>query len=195
MRIKLDQTIASNSDLKIISAKKKKILKKGTLKSRELRDTNFYIENGAKCKCSALDTAASAGSQQVKASYLVMGHRTNDRMMLSFVQAYNPESSEMSRAMAALRKKICKAGIQAISPSAGEEPGRNLNDDTAVVQRKGESTPHGKMTDTTVKKNGRRRLTEMNTDGKTKSAKPDGGNRKTKTGKRRNTKKPLPPRS
>lgn len=114
LRVKLEDVIVSDSDMKLAAGKKKKAFKRGTLKSKELRDMTFYIENGAQCKCRLTEELMSDPKRS--GHYLVMGSKKNDRLFLTFIERMDRESPDMTKALDQIRKgKICKAGFQMIT--------------------------------------------------------------------------------
>lgn len=123
LRVKLEDAIVSDSDMKLKVGKKKKAFKRGTLRSKELRDMIFYIENGAQCKCRLTEELLSDPKRS--GHYLVMGSRKNDRLFLTFIERMDRNSADMTKALDQIRKgKICKAGFQMIT---SDEMNKNNN--------------------------------------------------------------------
>ena len=125
MKITLDEHLINGNDIKITREKKRKLLKKGDLKKRDLRTTMLYIEQGAKCECNVLDRA-ERGQQM-----LVMGNKVRDRLVLTHIQNYDKRSPNIRKALRAIRKSpgdICKEGLHVITASEGEGEGGGEKD-------------------------------------------------------------------
>lgn len=187
IRVQPTQILVSGSDIKIITANKKKVYKSGGLEKKELRGQMvFYIENGAHCQCNILNTDRTVSSSSVKLSnagaadshstFLVIGNRkTSDRFVLTFIQALNHRSPNIARAMAAMRHKtVCNTSLEAavaapLQPYAAT--GRNKKErtttTTAATKMAGVSAASGKPNkmkvtkrkEETKKKDDRRRTT------------------------------------
>jgi len=113
--VKMDSVVVSGTDLKLVaSTANRKILSAGgtSNKPKDLRDSVFYIEGGAKCSCNQLNTSdRSRGARtQTKinnsaARYLVMGQRRNGRLTVSFIQSADQKATDSSRVIADSTKR------------------------------------------------------------------------------------------
>jgi len=76
IRVTIDESLMSGSDLKIIPSMKKKILRIGGLKAKDIREAGLFLEEaGTNCNCSTL--IDSSIGRRSNASYLIMGSKVN----------------------------------------------------------------------------------------------------------------------
>lgn len=129
LRIKINQSIVTGSDVKIVTAKKWKVYKMAsTLKKREMRSEPLYIEYGASCNCAELEHTqqinGSSGQQQQQpkqagrrsANFLVTGRKVNNRLVIDLLQPLEESSKDINRVMRAIRQRdICQTH-QSTSP-------------------------------------------------------------------------------
>ena len=119
--------MVSGSDLKIVTARKKKKIKKGDISKRDLRNMVLYVGNGATCDCRQLTEAPPAGrngGKKGKRTYLAMGSRSGERLMLQYLVANTKTNKDMRRAWKAMRKgDICENGLRKLHQNGPNKRG------------------------------------------------------------------------
>lgn len=124
VRVSFDQEVVAGDDVKlVISNKKKKKLKAGSITKREYRNLLLYLNDGRNCDCPRL-TQNAPGKQ-----YLAMGARdsTTDKLVLNYVVEYDASNKDVKKAWKALkRKNLCQNGLPSlpITPSNGKKRGK-----------------------------------------------------------------------
>src|SRR6218665_1806400 len=84
MRIKVNQSLVNDTDIKFVRRKKKKVVRAFGVKAKELRERVVFLEGGAKCECPPLD---NVNGRQSESQLIVAGNRTRDRLVVSLIQA------------------------------------------------------------------------------------------------------------
>lgn len=106
MRIKVNQSLVNDTDIKIVPSKKKKVFRAVGVKAKELRERVVFLEGGAKCDCPPLD---NVNGRQSESQLIVAGNRTRDRLVVSLIQAVDRQQG-LRRALNDIRKKedVCR---------------------------------------------------------------------------------------
>ena len=122
VRVSVDQQIVVGDDLKLVTNKKKKKVKAGSLTKRDTRNLLLYLSPGGACDCSPLSDAAP-GQQ-----FLAMGARdpATNRLMVSYIVPHDSSRSDVRKAWKAMRKSdLCQNGLPSlpITPSGGKKKG------------------------------------------------------------------------
>jgi len=129
MKVKIDQIIVSGSDLKIMTAKKKKIYKRDlSIKTKELRlQADLFIVGGTNCDCPSTDVINKPrpqGQQPRPQSqhYLVMGSKLEGRLVVTFITQFDGKAQGISRALRAIKKASVVKGQPAGIPKGQQQP-------------------------------------------------------------------------
>lgn len=88
-----------NTDRKVILQKKKKMMKAGPLKKKDLKNLVLYLKNGADCPCQQLD---NLGNQ-----YLIMGRKVENQYLLTGIHKWDKSSKEFRKAIKKLKSYKC----------------------------------------------------------------------------------------
>lgn len=88
-----------NRDRKVILHRRKKTLKAGGLKKKELKSLVLYLKNGADCPCQQLD--------QLGHHYLVMGRRVEQHFLLTGIHKWDKSSKEFRKAIKKVQNYKC----------------------------------------------------------------------------------------
>ena len=114
-RIEIDEHVVSGNDLKIVTSRKKKRVKKGDITKKDLRNMLLYISNGAHCDCRHLGDLQPPnrnGGKRDKKTYLAMGTRRGDKLVLQYLIRNSKENKDLKRAWKAMKKgEICQDGL------------------------------------------------------------------------------------
>ncbi|MFT7796630.1 secreted frizzled-related protein 1 [Arapaima gigas] len=86
IKTKIKEVKNENLDRKVI-LQKKKPLKLGNLKKKQLKNLVLYLKNGAKCPCQQLDHLGS--------SYLIMGRKVDSQYLLTGIHKWDKSSKEL----------------------------------------------------------------------------------------------------
>ncbi|KAL0193549.1 hypothetical protein M9458_011845, partial [Cirrhinus mrigala] len=98
---KIKEVKRENTDRKVILQKKKKPLKLGTLKKKDLKKLTLYLKNGADCPCTQLDNLTN--------TYLIMGRKVDKQYLLTGIHKWDKSSNEFKKAMKKLKSHKCPA--------------------------------------------------------------------------------------
>lgn len=132
IRAKVEQNLVTGNDLKISTARKKKVLRaaKGSLKAKELRTGVVFLEGGAGCDCPALDTVNGRRSDD---HVIIAGNRTGDRRLVaSFV--HGARSKGIRSVLRDLREK--NACSRRDGRTAGGKHGEKKRDKKRKTKKK-----------------------------------------------------------
>ncbi|KPP68536.1 secreted frizzled-related protein 5-like [Scleropages formosus] len=100
LKMKIKEVKKEKGDRKLIAAqKKKKVLKTGALRKRDLKKLVLYIKNGAECPCAQLDNLAG--------SYLIMGRRVDQQLLLMAIHKWDKRSRELRFAVKQMKSHQC----------------------------------------------------------------------------------------
>eukprot|EP00064_Thunnus_orientalis_P013356 superscaffoldBa00002161_g13395 len=100
-KTKIKEVKRENMDRKVILQKKKKMLKAGSLKKKDMKKLVLYLKNGADCPCQQLD---NLGNQ-----YLIMGRKVDKQYLLTGIHKWDKSSKEFKKAIKKLKTHKCPA--------------------------------------------------------------------------------------
>ncbi|KAI3372233.1 hypothetical protein L3Q82_022740 [Scortum barcoo] len=98
-KAKIKDVTRENMDRKVILQKKKKMLKVGNLKKKDMKTLVLYLKNGADCPCQQLD---NLGNQ-----YLIMGRKVDQQYLLTGIHKWDKSSKEFKKAIKKLKTYKC----------------------------------------------------------------------------------------
>lgn len=101
IKTKIKEVKRENSDRKVILQKKKKALKLGSLKKKDLKKLVLYLKNGADCPCQQLDNLGNM--------YLIMGRKVDKQYLLTGIHKWDKSSKEFKNAMKKVKSHKCPA--------------------------------------------------------------------------------------
>ncbi|XP_046885226.1 secreted frizzled-related protein 1-like, partial [Hypomesus transpacificus] len=100
LRMKIKEVKKERGDRKLIAApKKKKVLKQGVLRKKDLKKLTLYIKNGANCPCSQLDSLAT--------NFLIMGRKVDQQLLLMSIHKWEKKSKELKFAIKYMKSHQC----------------------------------------------------------------------------------------
>lgn len=100
LKMKIKEVKKESGDRKLVAAqKKKKVLKMGTLRKKDLKKLVLYIKNGADCPCSQLDGLGS--------SFLIMGRKVDQQLLLTSIHKWEKKSKELKFAVKYMKSQQC----------------------------------------------------------------------------------------
>ncbi|TSK22784.1 Secreted frizzled-related protein 5 [Bagarius yarrelli] len=100
LKMKIKEVKKEKGDRKLIAAqKKKKVLKMGILRKKDLKKLTLYIKNGANCPCSQLDNLGS--------SFLIMGRKVDQQLLLMSIHKWDKKSKELKYALKYMKSQQC----------------------------------------------------------------------------------------
>lgn len=100
LKMKIKEVKKDKGDRKLIAAqKKKKVLKLGVLRKKDLKKLTLYIKNGANCPCSQLDSLGS--------SFLIMGRKVDQQLLLMSIHKWDKKSKELKFAIKYMKSHQC----------------------------------------------------------------------------------------
>ncbi|KAL2083107.1 hypothetical protein ACEWY4_020880 [Coilia grayii] len=100
LKLKLKEVKKERGDRKLIAAqKKKKVLKLGVLRKKELKKLVLYIKNGANCPCPQLEPLGPA--------YLLMGRRLEQQLLVMAIHQWDKRSKELKFALKYMKSHQC----------------------------------------------------------------------------------------
>lgn len=88
-------------DRKVILQKKKKPVKLGILKKKDLKKLTLYLKNGADCPCAQLDNLGN--------TYLIMGRKMDKQYLITGIHKWDKSSKELKKTMKKLKSHKCPA--------------------------------------------------------------------------------------
>ncbi|KAJ3610189.1 hypothetical protein NHX12_022283 [Muraenolepis orangiensis] len=83
----------------VAAQKKKKVLKQGVLRKKDLKKLTLYIKNGANCPCSQLDSLGS--------HFLIMGRKVDQQLLLMSIHKWDKKSKELKFAIKYMKSHQC----------------------------------------------------------------------------------------
>ncbi|XP_041087901.1 secreted frizzled-related protein 1-like [Polyodon spathula] len=101
IKTKIKEVKRENSDRKVILQKKKKALKLGSLKKKDMKKLVLYLKNGADCPCQQLDNLGNM--------YLIMGRKVDKQYLLTGIHKWDKSSKEFKKAMKKVKSHKCPA--------------------------------------------------------------------------------------
>ncbi|KAG9346138.1 hypothetical protein JZ751_007956 [Albula glossodonta] len=100
LKMKIKEVKRENGDRKLVAAqKKKKVLKMGALRKKDLKKLVLYIKNGADCPCAQLDSLSS--------SFLIMGRKVDQQLLLTSIHKWDKKSKELKFAIKYMKSQQC----------------------------------------------------------------------------------------
>lgn len=100
LKMKIKEVKKEKGDRKLIAAqKKKKVLKQGVLRKKDLKKLTLYIKNGANCPCSQLDSLGS--------NFLIMGRKVDQQLLLMSIHKWDKKSKELKFAIKYMKSHQC----------------------------------------------------------------------------------------
>ncbi|XP_035255682.1 secreted frizzled-related protein 5 [Anguilla anguilla] len=104
LKMKIKEVKKEKGDRKLVAAqKKKKVLKMGGLRKKDLKKLVLYIKNGADCPCAQLDGLGSSSSS----SFLIMGRRVEHQLLLMSIHKWEKKSKELRFAVKYMKSQQC----------------------------------------------------------------------------------------
>lgn len=98
LRMKIKEVKKENGDKKIVP-RKKKPLKLGPLKKKELRKLVLYLKNGADCPCHQLDSLSHY--------FLIMGRKVKSQYLLTAIHKWDKKNKEFKNFMKRMKNHEC----------------------------------------------------------------------------------------
>uniref|UniRef100_A0A3P9Q3G0 Secreted frizzled-related protein 1 n=1 Tax=Poecilia reticulata TaxID=8081 RepID=A0A3P9Q3G0_POERE len=100
LKMKIKEVKKEKGDRKLIAAqKKKKVLKQGVLRKKDLKKLTLYIKNGANCPCSQLENLGS--------NFLIMGRKVDQQLLLMSIHKWDKKSKELKFAIKYMKSHQC----------------------------------------------------------------------------------------
>lgn len=100
-KAKIKEVKRENADRKVILQKRKKMLKQGNLKKKDLKKLVLLLKNGADCPCQQLDNLSN--------HYLIMGRKVEQQFLLTGIHKWDKSSREFKKAIKKLKSHKCPA--------------------------------------------------------------------------------------
>uniref|UniRef100_A0A8K9UTA5 Secreted frizzled-related protein 1 n=1 Tax=Oncorhynchus mykiss TaxID=8022 RepID=A0A8K9UTA5_ONCMY len=101
IKTKIKEVRREGTDRKVILQKRKKPLKLGHLKKKDLKNLVLYLKNGADCPCQQLDNLGN--------TYLIMGRKVDKQFLLTGIHKWDKSSKEFKKAIKKLKTHKCPA--------------------------------------------------------------------------------------
>ncbi|CAL8327472.1 unnamed protein product [Arctogadus glacialis] len=98
-KTKIKEVTQENADRKVVLQKRKKSVKAGNLKKKDLKKLVLYLKNGADCPCQQLDNLTS--------HYLIMGRKVDKQYLLTGIHKWDKSSKEFKMAIKKLKTHQC----------------------------------------------------------------------------------------
>ncbi|CAO2611668.1 Secreted frizzled-related protein 1, partial [Lemmus lemmus] len=98
LRMKIREVKKENGDKKIVP-KKKKPLKLGPIKKKELKRLVLFLKNGADCPCHQLDNLSH--------NFLIMGRKVKSQYLLTAIHKWDKENKEFKNFMKKMKNHEC----------------------------------------------------------------------------------------
>ncbi|KAG9341076.1 hypothetical protein JZ751_019830 [Albula glossodonta] len=100
LKMKIKEVKKEKGDRKLVAAqKKKKVLKMGALRKKDLKKLVLYIKNGADCPCAQLDSLSS--------NFLIMGRKVDQQLLLMAIHKWEKKSKELKFAIKYMKSHQC----------------------------------------------------------------------------------------
>lgn len=101
IKTKIQEVKRENMDRKVTLQKKKRTIKLGTLKKKDLKKLTLYLKNGADCPCAQLDNTRN--------TYLIMGRKVDKQYLLTGIHKWDKSNREFKKTMKKLKSHKCPA--------------------------------------------------------------------------------------
>ncbi|XP_042192724.1 secreted frizzled-related protein 1-like [Callorhinchus milii] len=99
LKMKIKEIKREKGDRKILSQRKKKVLKAGPLKKKDLKKLVLFIKNGASCPCTQLDNPSS--------NFLIMGRKWDNQLLLTVIHKWDKRNKELRYAVKMMKSYQC----------------------------------------------------------------------------------------
>ncbi|KAJ3604130.1 hypothetical protein NHX12_028871 [Muraenolepis orangiensis] len=100
-KTKIKEVKQENADRRVVLHKRKKAVKAGNLKKKDLKKLVLYLKNGAACPCQQLDNLSP--------HYLVMGRKVDQQYLLTGIHKWDKTSKDFKAAIKKLKTHKCPA--------------------------------------------------------------------------------------
>uniref|UniRef100_A0A3P9HK38 Secreted frizzled-related protein 1 n=1 Tax=Oryzias latipes TaxID=8090 RepID=A0A3P9HK38_ORYLA len=101
LKAKIKEVKQENMDRKVILQRRKRMVKQGNLKKRDLKKLTLYLKNGANCPCQQLENLEN--------QYLIMGRKVDKQFLLTGIHKWDKSSKEFKKIMKKLKNHKCPA--------------------------------------------------------------------------------------
>lgn len=98
-KTKIKEVKQENADRRVVLQKRKKSVKAGNLKKKDLKKLVLYLKNGADCPCQQLDNLNN--------HYLIMGRKVDKQYLLTGIHKWDKSSKEFKMAIKKLKTHKC----------------------------------------------------------------------------------------
>ncbi|KAG7269434.1 hypothetical protein CRUP_012117 [Coryphaenoides rupestris] len=98
-KTKIKEVKQENADRRVVLQKRKKSVKAGNLKKKDLKKLVLYLKNGADCPCQQLDNLTN--------HYLIMGRKVDKQYLLTGIHKWDKSSKEFKMAIKKLKTHKC----------------------------------------------------------------------------------------
>ncbi|XP_072413255.1 secreted frizzled-related protein 5 [Chiloscyllium punctatum] len=99
LKMKIKEIKREKGDRKIISQRKKKVLKMGPLKKKDLKKLVLFIKNGATCPCNQLENPNS--------NFLIMGRKWDNQFLLTVIHKWDKKNKDLRYAVKIMKTYQC----------------------------------------------------------------------------------------
>ncbi|XP_072521183.1 secreted frizzled-related protein 1a [Salminus brasiliensis] len=99
IKTKIKEVVREGPDRKVFLQKKKKAVKLGPLKKKDLKKLILYLKNGADCPCAQLDNLSS--------NYLIMGRKADRQHIITGIHKWDKSSKDFKQTMKKLKSHKC----------------------------------------------------------------------------------------
>lgn len=99
LKMKIKEIKREKGDRKIISQRRKKVLKMGPLKKKDLKKLVLFIKNGASCPCTQLNNPSS--------SFLIMGRKWDNQFLLTVIHRWDKKNKDLRHALKQMKTYQC----------------------------------------------------------------------------------------
>ncbi|RVE68888.1 hypothetical protein OJAV_G00096630 [Oryzias javanicus] len=100
-KAKIKEVKQENMDRKVILHRRKRMVKIGNLKKKDLKKLALYLKNGVNCPCQQLETLEN--------QYLIMGRKVDKQYLLTGIHKWDKSSKEFKKIMKKLKNYKCPA--------------------------------------------------------------------------------------
>lgn len=100
-KTKIKEVTQENTDHKVVLQKRKKMIKAGNLKKKDMKKMVLYLKNGAGCTCQQLENLGN--------HYLILGRKVDKKYLLTGIHKWDKSSTEFKTAIRKLKTHKCPA--------------------------------------------------------------------------------------
>ncbi|XP_028654750.1 secreted frizzled-related protein 1-like [Erpetoichthys calabaricus] len=101
IKTKIKEVKRENMDRRVVLQKKKKLLKVGPVKKKDLKKLVLYLKNGAECPCQQLENLSN--------NYLIMGRKAEKQYLITGIHKWDKASKEFKKALKKMKSYKCPA--------------------------------------------------------------------------------------